>query len=129
MPATERRYHAGETIEDYCRACKTDRMHTIVVTDGHAQPLRVSCGYCHSEHNYRGGPRVDATGPDRVSRERGDSDRSPSSQRAPSASPVGGSLPARSAKEPFPIVSDREVTMSADADLELLLRRVIREES
>jgi hypothetical protein len=35
-------------------------------------------------------------------------------------------------REPFPIVSDREVAMSADsasADLERLLRRVIREET
>jgi len=53
-----RPYRAGESIEDYCRACKTDRMHTVVVVDGEGVPIRVDCGFCHSEHNYRGGPRV-----------------------------------------------------------------------
>src|SRR5262245_43838865 len=61
MPA-DRRYRAGESLEDYCRACKTDRLHSIILTDAEAQPLRVSCGYCHSEHNYRAGPRVDHEG-------------------------------------------------------------------
>ena len=32
-------------------------MHTVIVVDAHAQPLRVSCDFCRSEHNYRGGPR------------------------------------------------------------------------
>ena len=58
MTAPGRRYQAGQSLEDYCRACKNDRMHTIIVVDGDGQPIRVSCGYCHSEHNYRGGPRV-----------------------------------------------------------------------
>ena len=53
----ERRYRAGESLEDYCRACKTDRQHTVIAADADGQPLRVSCGYCGSEHNYRGGPR------------------------------------------------------------------------
>jgi len=57
----ERKYRAGDSIEDVCRACKLDRMHTIVVTDQSGRPLRVSCGYCGSEHNYRGGPSA-ATG-------------------------------------------------------------------
>src|SRR5262249_2855919 len=116
MPEPDRRYRAGESIEDYCRACKTDRMHTIVVTDGDAQPLRVSCGYCHSEHNYRGGPRVESS---RATRD-------PSLQPTHSASRVHTVRPQRDA---FPIVSEREVTMSADTDLELMLRRVIREET
>src|SRR5439155_17824284 len=58
MDASGRRYRAGDSLEDYCRACKTDRMHTVVVADADGQPIRVSCGFCHSEHNYRGGPRV-----------------------------------------------------------------------
>ena len=32
-------------------------MHTIIVVDERRQPLRVSCGFCGSDHNYRGGPR------------------------------------------------------------------------
>jgi len=56
-PRTSR---AGESLEDFCRACKTDRLHTVIVVDANGTPIRVACGYCHSEHNYRGGPRIDA---------------------------------------------------------------------
>jgi hypothetical protein len=110
----------GQSIEDYCRACKTDRMHTVVATDGQGVPLRVRCGYCESEHNYRGGPRVDV--------ETGAVASSRVSPR-PSAPRVAATA------EPLPLVSDRERTgppVSVDDnvnDLELLLRRVIREET
>jgi hypothetical protein len=109
-----RTYRAGESIEDFCRACKTDRMHTVVVVDGSGQPIRVDCGFCHSEHNYRGGPRVEPPG-------------APQEARGPhsrSASP---------ARDPFPIVSERETIAppihARPGDLELLLRRIIREEA
>ena len=46
--------------------CKTDRMHTVIAADDEGAPLRVACGYCHSEHNYRRGPRVPASGAPRV---------------------------------------------------------------
>ena len=127
-------WRAGDSVEDYCRVCKTDRMHTVIVIDGAGQPLRVDCGYCHSEHNYRGGPRVASS----TSAATLDADRRvstgthPGTDRrvTPSARPprtTGG-------REPFPIVSDRERTtppMAADGtdDLELLLRRIIREET
>ena len=52
-----RQYRAGQTVEDYCRQCHEDRIHTIIVVDGNAQPLRVTCDFCRSEHNFRGGPR------------------------------------------------------------------------
>jgi len=125
----ERRYRAGESLEDFCRVCKTDRLHTIIVTDTEGRPLRVSCGYCHSEHNYRGGPRIDvsASTPSRVE-PRG------AAKGAHTTAPRR-SAPAAKTAEPFPIVSDRERTMppmttgSTSADLELLLRRVIREET
>ena len=55
-------YRAGESIEDFCSVCKTDRMHTVIVVDAGGNPIRVDCGYCHSEHNYRGGPRVGVPG-------------------------------------------------------------------
>ena len=116
MGASDRRYRAGESVEDFCRACKTDRMHTVVVVDPEGRPIRVDCGFCHSEHNYRGGPRVNPSGPVRQApapRER---------SRAPST------------KEAFPLVSDREriappMTFTSNDDLELLLRRIIREET
>jgi hypothetical protein len=109
---------AGDSLEDFCRACKTDRMHTIVAVDPSGQPLRVVCGYCHSEHNYRGGPRVAGA----------------NAHATPSA-PAAGRDRTLARREPFSIVSDRErmmprMTVDADAvDLELLLRRVIREET
>jgi hypothetical protein len=101
-----RTYRAGQLVEDYCRACREDRSHTIIVVDGGGLPLRVQCGFCGSEHNYRGGPR---TGVD-----------------APAA---------RSAAAPIPLVSERErqtLPVAHDAsspDLELLLRRIVREET
>ena len=55
-----RQYRAGQSVEDHCRSCHEDRTHTVIVVDGTAQPLRVSCDFCRSEHNYRGGPRMGA---------------------------------------------------------------------
>jgi hypothetical protein len=112
-----RAYRAGESLEDYCRACKTDRLHTVIASDQDGTPLRVACGFCGSDHNYRGGPRVDTHG----------------SQRPTSAPAPRRDSRAPSGREPFPIFSDRERTgpaMSSDAsaDIELLLRRIIREE-
>jgi hypothetical protein len=114
---SQRAYRAGESLEDYCRACKTDRMHTVVAADPNGQPLRVVCGFCRSEHNYRGGPRIDGTA-------------SRSSPATP-ASRITAREP--SDKRPFDIVGDREriapaMPSNTDMDLELLLRRVIREE-
>ena len=110
-----RTFRAGETLEDYCRACKTDRLHTVIVVDGTGRPIRVSCDYCDSQHNFRGGPRVDTGSP---------ASRATSSRSIPSA------------HEPIALVTDRERTGihvsasdSGHDDLELLLRRVIREET
>jgi hypothetical protein len=116
-----RQYRAGDSTEDFCRVCKTDRMHTVVAADAEGRPLRVVCGYCDSEHNYRGGPRIDTGGAapgDPAARRQRESSRTAS----------------RPSREPFPIVSERErtsppMTDIAGADLEMLLRRVIREET
>jgi hypothetical protein len=122
-----RTYRAGESIEDFCRACATDRMHTVVAADASGRPLRVVCGYCRSEHNYRGGPRVEPAGPSRRI------DGTPPARR-----PVGERQPSRphASQEAFPLVSERErsappvmLPQDTDVDLELLLRRIIREES
>ena len=111
-----RTYRAGESIEDFCRACKSDRMHTVIVVDGNGRPIRVDCGFCHSEHNYRGGPRVGAL------------------SAAHASTPPASARRTMSGAAPFPIVSDRERTAPAMTpadtdDLELLLRRIIREET
>ena len=115
---------AGDTIEDYCRACKTDRHHTVIVTDGQGVPLRVSCDYCESQHNYRGGPRIDMPA---------------AAAPAPDRSSTAGAPRATASSDAFPLVSDRErmappVTLPTDSsgnaiDLEQLLRRIIREEA
>jgi hypothetical protein len=123
---------AGSAIEDYCRACKTDRIHTVIAADQAGQPIRVQCGFCRSEHNYRGGPRIGTS----------DSPRPPApapaapSPRHPSATGSAPAAPARGESAgAFPIVSDRErsaapvTSQGSSTDLELLLRRIIREES
>jgi hypothetical protein len=143
MNASGRRYRAGESLEDFCRACKTDRLHTVIAADSDGRPIRVSCGFCHSEHNYRGGPRVppaDVGG--HASRRPPDDGGSTGSAAPPSRWTAAGQTPAAAAarsrapsdKEPFPIVSERERTgpampLDGTDDLELLLRRVIREET
>src|SRR5215218_6915924 len=117
-----RTYRAGDSVEDYCRACKMDRMHTVIASDNEGRPLRVVCGYCDSEHNFRGGPRI---GTD-----------------APAAPAERGSSTPRAARlerdrDHLPLVSERERTgpvmtlqsANGDVDIEMLLRRVIREET
>ena len=116
-----RTYRAGSAIEDHCRACKSDRMHTVIAADAAGTPLRVMCGFCRSEHAYRGGPRQTPAGEPFVNVS--------ASRSAPATSP-------REPRAPFPLVGDRErrspaIMLPEDptADLELLLRRIIREES
>jgi hypothetical protein len=108
-----KRYSAGHKLDDLCRACKLVRVHTVFATSPEGEPLRVVCDYCGSQHNYRGG---------------GQPARREHSRAARSTSPAG----------PFDLVSERErseAPMSLDGshedgqDLELLLRRIIREEA
>ena len=106
-----RRFHAGDSLEDLCRVCKAVRGHTVIVTDSDGAILRVICDYCGSQHNYRGGEAREHAA------------RPPSEYRA---------------SEPVPLVSERErsfpmsdttVPAGSALDLELLLRRIIREET
>jgi hypothetical protein len=101
-------------------------MHTVIAADAAGQPVRVRCDYCGSQHNYRGGPRIqvaDGAALDRSS--------------SPSSTPPEPTTSRRDApkREPFPVVSDRErrappiMLSESHTDLELLLRRIIREES
>src|SRR6185436_2170920 len=120
-----RQYRAGQSVEDYCRQCHEDRIHTVIVVDGHGQPLRVTCDFCRSEHNYRGGPRTGSGSAARESPHPGRShepSQHTSQRNAPSAPPL-------------PLVSDRERQSTpvshdtSNSDRELLLRRIIREET
>ena len=118
-------YRAGASIEDYCRACKLDRIHTVIAVDGEGRPVRVACDHCRSEHNFRGGARMTVSG--------GGTRTTASAAPPPATSAPSAPRRRRTAGEPFPIVSDREritpaMTASSD-DLELLLRRIIREEA
>jgi hypothetical protein len=125
-----RRWRAGEPIDDYCRACKTDRSHTVIVVDGSGHPLRVQCGYCDSQHNYRGGPRIDPAPGPAASASPAASAPDATTSRQAAASYVGAPRPPAE-----PLVSERERTAPPMAvsdqpqDLELLLRRIIREEA
>jgi hypothetical protein len=116
MSETGGKHHrAGEPIEDVCRACHTIRAHTVIAVESDGRVARVMCDFCRSEHNYRSG------GEDRP--------------RAPQRAPTATSAPQLAAPSvAFPLVSDRERTgprMSSSEsgdDLELLLRRILREE-
>jgi hypothetical protein len=114
-------------------------MHTVVAADPNGVPIRVACGYCSSEHNYRGGPRLHVSTArdvrDPSASAEGSAHRRSSGVGSPASPRADVPRPARSDRHPFPIVSERERTaapmsVSADQpDLELLLRRIIREEA
>jgi hypothetical protein len=117
----DRVFRAGDEVEDLCRACKVDRFHTVIVVDASGWPMRVQCGFCQSQHNYRGGPRTTSSA------------QPPNVQ--PLATSKAQSFPTPNAQRPEPLVIDRERTappmslQNRSEDLELLLRRVIREEA
>ena len=106
-----RRHRAGERINDVCRACHLERDHTVIVVDGEGRVIRTQCDYCGSQHNYRGGGEPDAS-------PRGERPREATAPRL----------------APPPLVSERERTgprMTSEHgsdDLEMMLRRVLREE-
>jgi hypothetical protein len=125
-------YRAGASVEDFCRVCKELRDHRVVAVDAQGAILRVVCGYCGSDHNFRGG--------------RTPGERRPS---APSGGDRSSAAPPIAGEE---MVSDRELAFAgldvegevSDAtggvhppvlparvvsDLEKMLRRVIREET
>jgi hypothetical protein len=112
-----RRHRAGDRTPDLCRACKLTREHTVMAVDGEGRVLRVVCGFCGSEHNYRGG-----------------GDDAGEARRPPAGPARPVSVAARLAPEAPPPPGERERTaphMSTSDqpdDLEGLLRRVLREE-
>jgi hypothetical protein len=111
VDAEPRRRRAGEVVDDLCRACHAPRDHTVIAVDAEGRPLRVQCGFCGSQHNYRGGgSEIPPARTARVSIER----------------PAGPAFALVTARER----TDAPMTSDADIpDLERLLRRIIREES
>ena len=94
-----------------------------MAVDPDGRPLRVVCGFCQSEHNFRGGPRVGQES--RVASWGGDIT---SARREPAK------RDAKSDREPLPVVSEREraapaMSEESGMDIEMILRRVIREEA
>jgi hypothetical protein len=118
-----RTYRAGDTVEELCRACKIDRLHTVIVVDGDGRPVRVQCDFCGSQHNSRGpAAAVGATGV-RPAAGTPDDAREALRRAAPS-------------RAPFALVTERErreepvmVENAGGVDLEMLLRRIVREET
>ena len=121
MADAVRRWAAGQRVEDLCRACKEPREHTVIAADSEGRILRVICGYCGSQHNFRGGVKEVTVRDHRGERTIVTRDTA--------------------ANAPLPLVSERELiaagTINAQSiegeidpmDLELMLRRIIREEA
>jgi hypothetical protein len=110
--AEAKRARAGAPIVDLCRACKALRDHTIIAVDTEGRVLRVTCDFCKSQHDYRGGGSTTARG----------------GHQGPAATP----RPAPGAA-PFPLSGERErsgpaMSTTDGQDLERMLRRVLREE-
>lgn len=95
-------------MDDECRACKVLREHIVVAANPDGTIAQVQCDFCGSRHRYHGGA-------DRPL-------RTVSSPR-----PYAPAAP-----HPASLVSERERSFpvsESPADLEMVLRRVIREES
>jgi hypothetical protein len=103
------RIRVGGSIEDLCRACKCLRRHTVTAVAG--DRVRVICETCNSQHNYRGAPTPRST-PRRTS--------GPDTDHGATGFPIVSPQERR-----FPPMSDS----GNSSDLELMLRRVIREET
>jgi hypothetical protein len=138
-----RTYRAGESVEELCRVCKIDRQHTIIVVDGGGQPVRVQCDYCGSQHNSRGetAPAAPAwtalAARDKAAVLRDGDGRTSAPAQPRSGAPAAGPTRARVEDKPaLPLVSERErrgepimLNGAGNIDLEMLLRRIIREEA
>jgi hypothetical protein len=105
------RFRAGDTLQDLCRQCKAVRGHTVIVADPEGRILRVICDYCGSQHNYRGGEVRESAAkqPDALREQRAD--------------------PLVTERERTASMANLQVQDASSIDLELLLRRIIREET
>jgi hypothetical protein len=101
---------AGDSLDDLCRVCKTVRGHTVIVADLQGAPLRVICDYCRSQHNYRGGEAREG------------------SSNLESKGTAKPQIPLVTERERrFPVVDTASQGGNA-SDIEIILRRIIREE-
>jgi hypothetical protein len=102
---------AGDSLDDLCRVCKTVRGHTVIAADSKGAALRVICDYCGSQHNYRGGEVREGR---------------PNTRPEISERPHIALLTERERR--FPMAEGASPGGSA-LDLEMMLRRIIREET
>jgi hypothetical protein len=101
---------AGDSLDDLCRVCKTVRGHTVIVVDPQGEALRVICDYCGSQHNYRGQKAKE------------------SSLNTQAEHLIQPQIPLVTERERrFPVVDGFQA--GSASDLELMLRRIIREET
>jgi hypothetical protein len=105
------RFHAGDSVDDLCRVCKMVRGHTVIVVGMDGTILRAQCDYCGSQHNYRGGEFREGVA-------------KPSSEHF-----VAAAVPPVTERERKLPVSNISVSDGSAVDLEMLLRRIIREET
>jgi hypothetical protein len=106
-----RSFRAGDSLSDTCRVCKTSRIHRVIVADESGRALRVICGFCGSQHNYRGGEGAE-----------------PAVRRKPPERPEEHPAGLATEQERRPPVSHANPTEGDAPDLERKLRRIIREE-
>jgi hypothetical protein len=102
---------AGDSLDDLCRVCKTVRRHTVIAADPQGAALRVICDYCGSQHNYRGGEREESR-----------------SNTPPEISERQNIAMVTERERIFPMAEGTSHGGSA-IDLEMMLRRIIREET
>ncbi|MBY0493795.1 MAG: hypothetical protein K2Y23_06235 [Cyanobacteria bacterium] len=86
----------------------------MIVVDAHAQPLRVTCDFCGSEHNFRGGPRNAPPITRATEGSEGSDFKRPVHQ-----------VPSRPVTSPPPQTAMAPI----DNELEATIRRIIREET
>ncbi len=53
MSTINKKIRLGDDLSTYCGKCKEERTHQVVALSGGAQPERVVCRTCHSNHLYR----------------------------------------------------------------------------
>lgn len=102
---------AGDSLDDLCRVCKIVRGHTVIAADSEGAALRVICDYCGSQHSYRGGEARES--------------------RSNTRPEISGTPPVALVSERerrFPMADGTSQGGSA-LDLEMMLRRIIREET
>lgn len=104
-------FRAGDSLDDLCRVCKTVRRHTVIVADTQGAALRVICDYCGSQHNYRGG------------------EEGRTFSKPPSESLMRPPIPLVTERERRFPVTDSGFQGETPLDIEMLLRRIIREET